>query len=49
MCNNAPLSVSKTFFFSNTSIQPKSDPKKQQKTYKHLKNTSKLGGGCNNW
>jgi len=51
MCNNAPFSVLRTiFFFKHTSTHPKSNPKKQKKHLpKHLKNTSKLGGGCNNW
>jgi len=56
MCNNAPFSVSRMIFFSNTSIHlhhpphiQNPAPKKQNKTpntSKHdLKNTSKSGGG----
>ena len=48
MCNNAPFSVCRERFFFKHLDVPIQNPaplKKQKNTSKHLKNTSKLGGG----
>ena len=46
-----PLFRVENDFLSDISIHPKIRPLKNKKntSNKHLKNTSKLGGGCNNW
>jgi len=52
VCNNAPFSVSRTIFFQTQTPRPIQNPtptQKQKKLKTPPKNTSKLGGGCNNW